>query len=140
MPAISGQNAHVKLYTGTTTYEVANLASWSIQMQSGEVPLNVFGTAWGKTQQGLRTWRATVSGFFDPDDSTGQEVLKNAFFQNTLIPKLYFYVDNTHYWCPDLTTDSAAGCRITSYSVNAASDNAVRVEFTVSGSGPITYI
>jgi predicted secreted protein len=136
MATYSGQDGHVKLGSN----EVAEMASWTLNISANEVPINVFGTSWNKTQQGIKSWNATVNGFFDLTDTNGQVAIKNAFFGNTLLTNFRLYADDTSYWTPDVTTDSSAGCRITSYTPSQSADNVAQVSITVAGTGPITWV
>jgi len=136
MATFSGQDGHVKL----GTYEVAEMASWTLTITAPEVPVNVFGTEWSKSNVGIKSWSATIEGFFDPTDTNGQAAIKDALFQNTLLQDFKVYVNDTSYWCPDTTTDASAGCRVTSYNPSLSADNVARVSITISGSGPITWV
>lgn len=136
MATYSGQFGHVKL----GTYEVAEMASWTLTISANEIAINVFGTSWNKTQQGIKSWNATVNGFFDISDTNGQTAIKNAFYNNSLLTNMRFYVDNTSYFTPDITTDSSCGCRITAYNPSQTADNVAQVSITVAGTGPITWV
>ena len=136
MATYSGQDGHVK----AGTYDVAEMASWNMTISANEIAINVFGTSWNKTQQGIKSWSCSVSGFYDPSDTNGQKVIKDAFFANTLLTTIYFYVDDTSYWAPDLTLDSSAGCRVTNYSPTQTADNVAQVTIQFAGTGPVTFV
>lgn len=136
MATYSGQDGHIKV----GTYEVAEMASWNLTISTNEIAINVFGTSWNKTEQGIKSWSCSVDGFYDLSDTHGQQAIMAAFMNNTLMNTVKFYVDDTHYWIPDLTTDSSAGARVTSYSPTQTADNVAQVSIQFAGSGPITYV
>ena len=122
------------------TYTVAEMASWSLDLSNDEIDTTAFGSTWKKSDVGMRGWSLSVEGHYDPSDSTGQNDIEDAWADGSLITTIKLYVDNTSYWVPDLTTDTAAGGRITSYSINQAHDTVAGISFTLSGSGPITFV
>ena len=136
MATYSGQDGHIKL----GTFEVAEMASWNLTISTNEIAINVFGNSWSKTQQGIKTWSCSVSGFYDLTDTNGQVAVKNAFYANTLLTNVRFYVDDTSYWTPDTTTDSSAGARVTNYSPTQTADNVAQVTIQFAGTGPITFV
>ena len=136
MATKNGRNATVKY----GTYTIAELASWSLDLSNDEIDTSAFGSTWKKSDVGMRGWSLSVSGHWDPTDSTGQAMIEAAWAGGSLINTIKMYVDNTSYWIPDVTTDSAAGGRVTSYAVNQAHDAVAGISFTLSGSGPITFV
>lgn len=122
------------------TFEVAEMASWSLDMSAETLAGNIFGSDWAKNHAGLRSWSMSVSGFFDPSDTNGQKTVETAFFANSKVTDLNLYVDSSSYWTPDLTTDSDAGAYVTSYSVNTDNASVGSVSFTLTGTGPITFV
>jgi len=136
MTTKNGRNATVKY----GTYTIAELASWSLDLSNDEIDTSAFGSTWKKSDVGMRGWSLSVSGHWDPTDSTGQAMIEAAWAGGSLINTIKMYVDNTSYWIPDVTTDSAAGGRVTSYAVNQAHDAVAGISFTLSGSGPVTFV
>jgi len=136
MGTLNGRNASVK----KGTYTIANLSSWKIDMPNQEIDTSAFGDTWGKSDVGQRKWSATVSGFCDITDTNGQKAIESAWGSGALINDVKFYLDNTSYWVPDVTTDSDAGGRVTSYSIGQSKNGVASIDFTLSGSGPITFV
>ncbi len=128
-----GRYAKVQL-SGTT---VLNLASWKLDFATDELDASVFGTGWGSTMPGQQKWVATLDGFLDMADTTGQKALKDAKFSGTKLTSVKFMQDSTSGWVPDITTDSGAGCYVTSMSIDAANNGLVKVNFKLGGVGPI---
>lgn len=136
MATKNGRNASVK----KGTYTVAEMASWDLDLSNAEIDTTAFGSTWGKSDVGFRKWTLTVSGFYDPTDTNGQKALETAWAGGSLVNDVKAYVDNTSYWVPDVTTDSAAGGRVTAYRLGQTKDGVASVNFTLSGSGPITFV
>ena len=136
MATKNGRNATVKY----GTYTVAELASWSLDLSNDEIDTTAFGSTWKKSDVGMRGWSLSVSGHWDPTDTNGQKAIETAWAGGSLINSIKLYVDNTSYWVPDVTTDSAAGGRVTSYAVNQAHEAVAGISFTLSGSGPVTFV
>ena len=136
MSTYNGRDATVKY----GTYTVAEMASWSLDLSNEEIDTTAFGSTWGKSDVGMRKWSLSVSGHYDPSDSTGQSAIETAWAGGSLINSIKVYVDNTSYWIPDVTTDSDAGGRVTTYTINQAHNTVASISLTLSGSGPITFV
>lgn len=136
MSTYNGRDATVKY----GTYTVAEMASWSLDLSNEEIDTTSFGSTWGKSDVGMRKWSLSVSGHYDPSDSTGQAMIEAAWAAASLINSVKIYVDNTSYWIPDVTTDSNAGGRVTTYTINQAHNTVASISLTLSGSGPITFV
>ena len=136
MATYNGREATVKM----GTYTIAELASWDLDLSNTEIDTGSFGTTWGKSDVGRRKWTLTVSGFYDPSDTNGQNVLEDAWAGGTLVSNFKAYIDNTSYWIPDTTTYTDAGGRVTAYRIGQTFDGVASVNFTLAGSGPITFV
>lgn len=136
MSTYNGRDATVKY----GTYTVAEMASWSLDLSNEEIDTTAFGSTWGKSDVGMRKWSLSVSGHYDPSDSTGQSQIESAWASGGLVNSIKVYVDNTSYWVPDVTTDSDAGGRVTTYTINQAHNTVASISLTLSGSGPVTFV
>jgi hypothetical protein len=131
---IIGRKGKVKLAGNT----IANLANFRIDLSTDELDGSVFGTGWGATLPGQQKWKATVGGFLDMGDTTGQLVLKAAKVAGTKITNIRFYEsDGGSFWGPDITADSGAGCYVGTMSIEEAQNGLVKVDFSIGGVGPI---
>lgn len=136
MSTYNGRDATVKY----GTYTVAEMASWSLDLSNEEIDTTAFGSTWGKSDVGMRKWSLSVSGHYDPSDSTGQSQIESAWASGGLVNSIKVYVDNSSYWVPDVTTDSGAGGRVTTYTINQAHNTVASISLTLSGSGPVTFV
>ena len=136
MTTYNGRNALVKIGTDT----VAEMASWSLDLSNDEIDTSAFGSSWKKSDVGMRGWSMSVSGHYDPSNTVGQGLVEAAWAAGSLISTIKMYVDSSSYWVPDVTTDSSAGGRVTSYALNQAHDAVAGISFTLSGSNHITFV
>ena len=136
MTTYNGRNAVVKI--GTVT--VAEMASWSLDLSNDEIDTTAFGSTWKKSDVGMRGWSLAISGHYDPSNTVGQGLVEAAWAAGSLISTVRAHVSAASYWTPDVTTDSNAGGRVTSYALNQAHDAVAGISFTLSGSGPVTFI
>ena len=136
MTTKNGRNATVK----KGTYTVAELASWALDLSNDEIDTTAFGSTWKKSDVGMRGWSLSIEGHYDPTDATGQNLIEAAWAGGSLINDIKVYVDSTSYWIPDVTTNSNAGGRVTSYAINQAHDAVAGISFTLAGSGEITFV
>jgi len=136
MSTYNGREATVK----KGTYTVAEFASWSLDLSNDEIDTTAFGSTWKKSDVGMRGWTLAVEGHYDPSDTTGQRALETAWAGGTLVNDVKLYVDSSSYWIPDVTTDSDAGGRVTSFALNQAHDAVAGISMTLSGSGPVTFV
>ena len=136
MPTYSGRNASVK----KGTYTIAELGSWSIERTQDEIDTTAFGSTWGKSDVGFQKWSASFTGFFDPTDTNGQVAMESAMNAGTLVNDIKFHFSANSYFTPDVTTDSNAGGRVTSFNVGQDKAGVASLNMTMTGSGPITRV
>jgi hypothetical protein len=136
MTTYNGRNALIKI--GTVT--VAEMASWSLDLSNDEIDTSAFGSTWKKSDVGMRGWTLSVSGHYDPSNTTGQGLVEAAWAAGSLISTIRAHVNAASYWTPSVTADANAGGRVTSYALNQAHDAVAGISFTLSGSGPVTFI
>jgi predicted secreted protein len=119
---------------------VAEFASWSLDLSNDEIDTTAFGNTWKKSDVGMRGWSLSVEGHADPSDTNGQGAIETAWANGSLINNVKIHIDASSYWIPDVTTDSNAGGRVTSYALGQAHDGVASISLTLAGSGPITFV
>lgn len=136
MATYLGKNALVKIGNNT----IAEMAEWTLNITSDPITQPVFGSTWDKVHGlSITSWDGSVSGLLDMSDTNGQVALNNATISGTKIDDLKLYIDGTKYWAPDTTSDTSAGCYITSMSPTATQGDVLRVSFSFKGTGPIKF-
>lgn len=131
---LKGRYASVKLGSDL----VQNFGRWSLNFDLDEIDVTVFGSVWKKSVPGFQGWGATVEGFYDPADTTGQLALQSDALSATKVTDLRFYINSDSYWTPDVTNDSDAGAYITGIAIDHDKAGVATVSFTVVGFGPLT--
>ena len=133
MSTYSGQNASVKI----GSHLITEISSWSLDIAGNEIPVNVFGNRWARNTAGLKNWECTITGFYDPSDSSGQGALISNFISGELVSEIRLYVDDTYYFSPDTPNDAGAGGRIVSFSPSQSSDGVSQINISLAGCGAI---
>jgi len=105
----SKPGANCKVTLGTHT--ILGLGSWSISGGNfAELDDTAFGDDSTRTLRGLRTGGdITFSGNYKKDDTTGQEMIKTAYWAKSNLTTLRFYVDSVSYYTPNSTTAAGGG-------------------------------
>lgn len=147
MATYNGRESRVSVSADTTEAIVTELGNWKINTSADEIDTTAFGDGWGKSDVGMKKWNGSLTGFCDPEDTDGQEVLEDAFQNGTLVPDIRFYIQYTTtsgekniYYTPDTVTDSNAGARVTSYDVEQDKAGVATLNMNFSGSGPLKRV
>lgn len=115
---------------------VANLVSYTITDTKDAIEYNALGTTDRQVAGlGVRRVEGNMSGYLDPADTTGQDLLAAAYEAGTTVSGLKFYIDDTTYYASDTSTDTDAGVYITSWTKGATQNEIVTVEFSWIASG-----
>ena len=93
------------------THTILGLGSWALTGGSfAELDDTAFGDDSTQILRGLRTGGdVTFSGNYKIDDTTGQEMIKTAYWAKSDLTTLRFYVDDTSYYTPNNTTAPGGG-------------------------------
>lgn len=146
----SGKPCVVKLGTDT----VVGIGNWSIDgITADQMDTSALGDNWKTFEFGMKDGgQVTFAGMCDPDDTTGQDVLKAANLNNTDITNLRLYVDDTSYFEPCqtagyFTPDNPTGndtpvslVNVTSYNVSADKAGMLQTSFTCKVSGVMVLV
>ncbi len=146
----SGKDCVVKIGADT----VVGIGQWSIDgITADMMDTSALGDNWKSFEFGMKDGgQVTFSGLCDPDDTTGQDVLRSANLNNTDITNLRLYVDNTSYFEPCQTTgyftpastsgnDTPASLvNVVSYNVSADKAGMLQTSFTCKVSGVMVLV
>lgn len=85
---------------------VTGMGTWKVGgITSDQMDTTVFDQNWKTFEFGAKDGgTVTFNGLLDPDDTTGQDVLRAAQLNNTDISDLRLYIDDTSYFEPCQTT------------------------------------
>jgi predicted secreted protein len=127
--AIAGKTGKVIIGSGTT--KVVGIKSWSLELSLDTLETTSLGDDWKNYIAGLKEWSASSEGDYEIlTDSTGQELLQEAFLAGTAVV-VKLYVDGTNYY-----TGSAY---INSLSIEDPVDDIVNISIEFTGNGTLTF-
>lgn len=120
------------------TYKITGMGKWDMPgITTDLLESTEFGDQWKQYLLGLKDGgEITFDGFFIPDDSQGQAMLRTANLDGSQLTNLYFYVDNTSYFGPT-TTNPLSYFLIRGWKVGADKSGLVTGGFTAKLSGAI---
>lgn len=121
--------------------KVAGIGSYTIPGATTELLDDTeFGDDWKQWLLGLKDGgEMTFEGLYDPTDTTGQDVLRDANLNDTQVTNIRFYVNAASYWIPK-TTGPASYVLVSAWDVNAEMNGLVRCSFTVKMSGALELL
>lgn len=144
MSTYNGRNARITVNASSTEAIITEMGNWNVNRSADEIDTSAFGDGWGKADVGMKKWNGSMQGFFDPEDTTGQKVLEDAYAAGSLISDIRFYIkyseeggEKIKYLHPDTATDANAGLRITSLDVSTDKAGVAQLTCNFSGSGPV---
>lgn len=118
-----------------------------------QIEVTAMGDSWKSYMFGLKDGgELTFSGFWDPDDQTGQEALRLANLNATPMTNLFIFIDNTSYFVPCQTTGyftptntsnmatQPSYLTITKYDVKSNIKGVAQVSFTAKLSGCMALV
>lgn len=127
MAAIAGKGGKVTL----STNDVANITTWSVDLEFGMTDITALGDNWKEQLPTLKGWTGSFEGSWDAeDDTSGQVALQTAALANTKVA-LRFYVNSTNYY--------SGNAYITGMSVETPVDDKVSISFDFIGDGAVSY-
>ena len=127
--ALSGRNSRIKV--GENIVQDLNDASFAINGES--IDVTVFdGDGWKKKISGFVDASISISGFYKPDDTTGQAALRQAVLSGTVVSDFTFLADK------DVATSGfTCDALVTSFEVSAGVGGAVAVSISLESDGEI---
>lgn len=138
MAAKKGKSCKVTNLANT----ILGMGVWSINgVTSDQLEDTEFGDSWKTYLYGLKDGgQVSFSGYYDPADTTGQDVLRTANENETPLTDLRFYVDSTSYWRPNSTGTPSSHIIITSWDISADKSGLVQCSFTGKVSGKMDLV
>ncbi len=93
------------------SHQILGIGTWSISGGSyGEIEDTEFGDDDVTILRGIRTGgTVTFSGSYKKDDTTGQNMVRDAYWLKSDLTDFKFYVDDTSYYTPNSTTAAGGG-------------------------------
>ena len=123
-----------KVSLGTT--KVLGIGSWEMPGISTDLLESTeMGDQWKTYLAGLKDGgEITFEGLYDPADSTGQKLIRDANLYGSQLTDIRFYVNSVSYFAPS-TTNPTSYCLITKTSVKADKSGLISTSFSAKVSG-----
>lgn len=133
-----GKDAGV--YLGT--YLVSHMGTWTIDGLTVDLlDSSAFGDEWKQFELGMGDYgTVSFSGFFDMGDTNGQVILESAHKNKSKLANIKFYIDNTSYYTPDVTSVTAAGILLQTIRIGFEKYGIGTIEFTAKCTGPMALV
>ena len=112
-----------------STNVVAEIDNWTLDVSTGLEETQAFGDVWKEQTATIREWSGSASGRLDDTDTNGHVAMQTAFLGGTSVAAR-FYIDGTNYY---------SGTAFVQASIAAAENGLITVNYTVTGSGALTY-
>jgi hypothetical protein len=132
MATLAGNGGAVKLGVNT----VAEIGEWSLEIDADMQDITAFlsgGVSWKVFMATLRSWSGKFGGRLDQSDTLGQVALQAALLGGTTVSVSFFTVVGG-------TPHSYVGTAfVKAQSPKATVGGMVEVEFSMQGSGALTY-
>ena len=132
-----GRSAKVTL----GSYQILGIGTWEISGSTvDELDDSEFGDDWEQYLLGIiKGGSVSFTGLYRVDDTTGQDMIRSAFYYKSDITDIRFYVDDASYYTPNSTTKVGGGLPAeTAVSViNITSEPSIT--FDKAGLGQVTF-
>lgn len=127
--ALKGKDMRVKFSAdGSTWYDIDEINEANMSIEGQNEDITKFGQDYVNRLQGLKDVTYSLSGFYDADDTNGQQALLTAFLADTTI---YFG------FLPNGTTGWEQVVKVASFDISGAVDGAVELSIDLEGNGDI---
>ena len=130
--ALAGKNVLVQASTDDITYNtIKELNDVSFTVDGDNIDVTEFLDQYMNRIQGLKDVSMSMSGFWDPTDTTGQVAIRNALVNDTAIFAQVLW---------DGTNGFKAEFKVASFEQSAAVDGAVEVSIDLEGDGAVSAV
>lgn len=120
----------VVIKSGNTV--IGALNNCSVKISSDAVDITCFGDDWIKNGQVLKSWSASVSGFFD-NSANQLSTFLNALLNSTSLSVTFEY----SYEGSTQKTTATGNAIVTDFTLDATVDNYVEISIDLSGTGAL---
>ena len=117
---------------------VAKMNSMSITFNNATIDITSFGDEVAKFARAMRSWTASISGFYNKLDAS-QNTLLTAAEDGDENADVEFYLDSTAHYKVDVISDSEATVIFDSLTVTSDNNSVVSFDLSLTGSGPLKY-
>lgn len=135
-----GKNAKVTVGEGNS--QISLIGVWSLSgMAQDQLEETQFGDTYKKYKMGLLDGGTiSFSGLFDPSDTTGQDVLRTANENGTLLTSIKFWLNSQSYYTPSYTAITGSGVYITAWEIAADRSALMTASFSCKVTGGLARV
>lgn len=135
-----GKNAKVTVGAGDS--QISLIGTWSLSgMAQDQLEETQFGDTYKKYKMGLLDGGTiSFSGLFDPDDTAGQDVLRTANENGTLLTSIKFWLNATSYYTPAYSAITGSGVYITAWEIGADRSALMSASFSCKVTGGLARV
>lgn len=135
-----GKNAKVTVGTGDST--ISLLGTWSLSgMSQDQLEDTAFGQTYKTYKMGLLDGGTiSFSGLYDPADTNGQDILRTANENGTLLTSIKFWINSASYYTPAYTAITGSGVYVTSWEIGADRSALMTASFSCKVTGGMTRV
>lgn len=108
---------------------VAEMDNWSLDVSVNLEETQAFGDTWKERTPTIKEWSGSASGRLDITDTNGHIALQTALLAGSSVTAR-FYVNGTNYY---------SGTAFVQGSFSAPENGLVTANYTITGSGALTY-
>lgn len=132
MMAMKGKSLGIKVSTADDTYNtVADLNEGSMSADGDNQDITTLSDAYINRVQGLKDVSYSLSGFYKPDDTNGQAVIRDAWINGSDL-----YVQ----YLPDGSNGFKQKVVVSSFEVSASVDGMVEVSIELEGADALSTV
>lgn len=139
MPAVSVPGSSVAVKVNGNT--IAGMGSVSLDgVSCAQLDDTAFGDTAEKIILGMMNYGTlSVSGNYKVGDTTGQDILKAANLNKTLLTNMQVVL-GAKSWVPNSVADSNAGFYVQSFKADSDKSGLTKIAFTLKANGPLTEV
>lgn len=125
MAVLAGNAGAFKLSTNT----VAEINQWTLDVSTGLEETQAFGDTWKERTATIRDWSGSAQGHFDNTDTNGHVALNTALLAGTTVSARFYVTASVYY----------SGTAFVQASIGASENGLVTVNYTITGTGALSY-
>lgn len=133
MAKIAAKNSLVMIEVSNTPTAIMACKDWALNTSRGTIDVSSIDSEWKELLTGQISADGSVTVLYDPTDSTVQSAIETAMWEGTVVT-LHLRPEGTGSGKPDYEVDAL----ITGWNITGATEDAISVSISFTGTGEIT--
>ena len=127
------EQANFDAWVGIAGEAVGDMSSWKIDININTIDIPVFGNdGWKNALAGMQDWSGSIDGFWNVSDNASQQkLIQDAGIAGTSVD-MTFDLNGKNYYKGDAI--------IKGISIDAPSDNVIKLSVSLQGNGKLTFV